>query len=468
MKIALLHYHLKTGGVTSVLKRQVSALQGECEILVLTGDRADTELPCPVMEIPGLGYDQPDISPPSPETTAERILKALSHMWPGGCDVLHIHNPTLAKSQHLIRCIRQLQVSGMTLFLQIHDFAEDGRPGAYTQEAYPADCHYGVINTRDRRILLEAGLTPSGVHLIPNAIYPLPTSTGDGFGGLALYPVRAIRRKNIGEAVLLSLYMKPGRYIGVTQPPNSRQDMGSYLDWRAYVKKKGLKLRFDLGQRHDFSKLAGGASFMITTSITEGFGFSFLEPWTAGKALQGRRLGSICADFEENGLCLASLYDRLHVPLAWFDADEFFQTRQRAVMMAAEKLGYCAARDEMDRCAVSMARDGVVDFGLLHERHQRQVISHLLSNSKAKNYLISLNPRMGFPGPNDGISEMIENNRRVVATHYDSKTYQEKLLSIYHEVVDHPVRQHIDKQKLVAAFFDLERFSLLKWGAYAA
>ena len=207
---------------------------------------------------------------------------------------------------------------------------------------------------------------------------------------------------------------------------------------------------------------------MITTSITEGFGFSFLEPWTAGKALQGRRLGSICADFEENGLCLASLYDRLHVPLAWFDADEFFQTRQRAVMIAAEKLGYCAARDEMDRCAVSMARDGVVDFGLLHERHQRQVISHLLSNSKAKNYLISLNPRMGFPGPNDGISEMIENNRRVVATHYDSKTYQEKLLSIYHEVVDHPVLQHIDKQKLVAAFFDLERFSLLKWGAYAA
>jgi len=38
MKIAFLHYHLKTGGVTTVLKRQVSALQGRCEVLVLTAN----------------------------------------------------------------------------------------------------------------------------------------------------------------------------------------------------------------------------------------------------------------------------------------------------------------------------------------------------------------------------------------------------------------------------------------------
>ena len=37
MKIALMHYHLKTGGVTTVIKQQIRAVRGICETLVLTG-----------------------------------------------------------------------------------------------------------------------------------------------------------------------------------------------------------------------------------------------------------------------------------------------------------------------------------------------------------------------------------------------------------------------------------------------
>ncbi len=335
MKIAFLHYHLKTGGVTTVLKRQISALQDNCEILVLTGDQAGTALPCRVVEIPGLGYDQPGVPLPAPDITAGRVLKALSDMWPGGCDVLHIHNPTLAKNRNLLRCIKRLQASGITLFLQIHDFAEDGRPDAYSLESYPADCHYGVINTRDRQILVKAGLTATGVHLIPYVIHPLSAERGFFPKSLVLYPVRAIRRKNIGEAILLSLYLLSGQHLGVTLPPNSQRDMASYRDWQAYVKKKHLNVHFEIGRRHDYAGLVGSASSMVTTSITEGFGFSFLEPWTAGKILRGRRLGDICTDFEKNGLCLDFLYDRLDVPLAWLDADQFFQAWQRTVIHAA-------------------------------------------------------------------------------------------------------------------------------------
>ena len=384
----------------------------------------------------------------------------------GGCDVLHIHNPTLAKNQNLLRCIKRIQASGINLFLQIHDFAEDGRTGVYSQEPYPADCHYGVINARDKRILVKAGLAASGVHLIPNAIYPLPAVTGHFSDGLVLYPVRAIRRKNIGEAVLLSLYLKSGQYLGVTQPPNSRQDMGSYLDWRTYVKEKRLNVHFDMGQRHDFSTLVGSASSMITTSITEGFGFSFLEPWMAGKVLQGRRLGDICTDFERNGLRLDFLYDRLNIPLEWFDMDQFFQVWERTVNHAAEIFGHSVAQEGMNHFATCITRDGVIDFGLLNERYQRQVLSHLLSNPGAKAHLVLLNSRLSFSSPGDDASEMIENNRRVVATHYGVEKYREQLLSIYEGVVHQPVHQRIDKQVLLDNFFDLDRFSLLKWGAY--
>jgi glycosyltransferase involved in cell wall biosynthesis len=466
MKIAFLHYHLKTGGVTTVLKRQISALQGRCEVLVLTGDRAGATLPCRIVEIPGLGYDHPDIHSPPPKITAERVLKTLSDIWPGGCDLLHFHNPTLAKNQNFIQCIKRLQASGVTLFLQIHDFAEDGRPGIYSREPYPADCHYGVINVRDKRILIDAGLKASGVHLIPNAIYPLPTETGFFSEEFVLYPVRAIRRKNIGEAILLSLYLRPDQYLGVTQPPNSQADIGSYQDWQAYVKQNRLKVNFDVGRRYDFSALVGAASSMVTTSITEGFGFAFLEPWTAGKVLQGRRLGSVCTDFEENGLRLDCLYDKLDVPVEWFDADGFFQTWQETVIHAAGTFGHSVSREGINHFTTRCARDGVIDFGLLNERCQRQVLSHLLSDPGAKKHLASLNPRIFFPGPENDMSEMLENNRRVVTAHYGMENYREQLLSTYERVVHQPVHQRIDKQILLDAFFDLDRFSLLKWGAY--
>ena len=468
MKIAFLHYHLKTGGVSTVLKRQVTALKDRCEVLVLTGDRADTVMPCRVVEIPGLGYDHPDIPSSAPKSTAERILKTLSDIWPGGCDVLHIHNPILAKNQNFIGCIKELQASGVTLFLQIHDFAEDGRPGAYSQESYPADCHYGVINTRDKQILVDAGLKPSGVHLIPNAIHSLPVTTGRFPDEFVLYPVRAIRRKNIGEAILLSLYLLPGQHLGVTLPPNSQRDMASYQDWRAYVKKKHLNVHFEIGRRHDFAKLVGAASSMLTTSITEGFGFSFLEPWTAGKMLRGRRLGDICQDFENNGLCLDFLYDRLDVPLAWFDADRFYQTWQKTVIHAADTYRLAVDLERMRQYPALLARRGMVDFGLLNERYQRQVLSHVLSNPAAKRHLKYLNPRLSFSSPGGDVSKMLENNRRAVAAHYNVETYREQLFSIYERVVHQPVYQHVDKQVLLDAFFDLDRFSLLKWGAYEA
>ena len=259
MKIAFLHYHLKTGGVTTVLRGQIAAIREVCDTLVLTGDRAGTAWPCEVVEIPEIGYDRPDSPPHAPQPVADKILKAISNAWPRGCDVLHVHNPTLAKNRCFLRVLNRLQQSGVPLFLQIHDFAEDGRPGAYFREPYPTDCHYGVINSRDREILLRAGLDPAGVHLVPNAIQPLPVEKRRP-EPLVLYPIRAIRRKNLGEAILLSLFLQNGQRLDVSQPPNSPQDIASYRAWNRYVKEKRLNVNFDVGQKVDFLALVGAAA----------------------------------------------------------------------------------------------------------------------------------------------------------------------------------------------------------------
>lgn len=466
MKIAFVHYHLKTGGVTTVLKRQVAAILGACDTFVLTGDRAATALPCKVVEIPELGYDQPGVSPPTADLVAERVLKALNEKWPGGCDVLHVHNPTLAKNRQFLQIIKRLQQAGVNLFLQIHDFAEDGRPDLYFKEDYPADCHYGAINARDADILMSAGLDRAGLHHIPNAVQGLAGSEDRCPKSQILYPVRAIRRKNLGEAILLSMFFNNGQRLAVTQPPNSPADITSYRDWIDWVRKNHLHVDFKVGKNTDFPLLVGSSESMVTTSISEGFGLAFLEPWTAGKLLWGRRIADICRDFEDNGIRLDFLYDRLDVPLAWLDADAFSRDWHGVVFSAVERNGHHVVADAVNRAFARMTRDEMVDFGLLSEKFQRQVLARLMVAPSAKVELVSLNPWLSCPGVVANPSAIIEKNRRAVLKHYGTKQYRTRLLTIYHQIVTHPVCHRIDKRALREAFFDLDRFSLLQWGAY--
>ena len=57
MKIVFIHYHLKTGGVTAVLRQQVESMFHTSDLLILTGVPPDTSFPWETVHIPGLGYD---------------------------------------------------------------------------------------------------------------------------------------------------------------------------------------------------------------------------------------------------------------------------------------------------------------------------------------------------------------------------------------------------------------------------
>ncbi|WP_319409970.1 hypothetical protein [uncultured Desulfosarcina sp.] len=466
MKIAFVHYHLKTGGVTTVLKRQIEAVHGPLDTFVLTGDRAAADLPCQVVEIPELGYDRQIGFLPAADRVAEKMLKVLNEKWPGGCDVLHVHNPTLGKNRQFLQIIKKLQQAGVNLFLQIHDFAEDGRPDLYFEEDYPANCHYGVINARDAAILKQAGLDVAGLHTIPNAVESLAVSGNRCPKPQILYPVRAIRRKNLGEAILLSLFFKNDRRLAVTQPPNSPADAASYRDWIDWVRENRLRVDFEVGKKNAFPLLVGNSESMVTTSVSEGFGLAFLEPWTAGKLLWGRRLGDICGDFEKKGIRLDFLYDRLDVPLVWLDADAFSRVWHDSVFSAMERYGHTVAADTVNQAFDRLTRDERIDFGLLSEKFQRQVLTRLIADASVKAELISLNPWLAHPGEVADASAIIENNRTAALQHYGVNPYRDHLLEIYDRIVNHPVRHRIDKRALRDAFLDFDRFSLLQWGTY--
>jgi hypothetical protein len=233
------------------------------------------------------------------------------------------------------------------------------------------------------------------------------------------------------------------------------------------VRKNRLNVDFEVGKRFDFPWLVGISASMVTTSIAEGFGLAFLEPWTAGKLLWGRRLKDICADFEKHGIGLDFLYDRLDVPLTWFNAHDFSRQWRGTVLSAARRYGLALSAEEANRAFVGLTGDGSVDFGLLGEGSQRQVLTRLVADPSAKARLVSLNPWLSHPGLVADPSAVIDINRRAVLRHYGMRRYRHRLLSIYEQILNHPVGHRIDKAALRSAFFDLNRFSLLQWGAYA-
>jgi hypothetical protein len=468
MKIAFVHYHLKTGGVTTVIKQQIQSLQTACQVLTITGEAPASPFPGPVACIPGLGYERPGVAPLEPEKVADTVLAAIRKQWPQGCDLLHVHNPLLAKNRHFLDILKILQQKDIKLLLQIHDFAEDGRPWVYFKNAYPADCHYAVINSRDYRILRQAGLQSQGVHLLFNNIDPLPHGGCDHpLAPYILYPIRAIRRKNIGEAILLSKFLKGDETLGITLPPHSPADMPSYSAWKRFVADNRLNVAFELGQQHAFAELVGSARSLITTSVNEGFGFSFLEPWTAHKMLWGRKLPDICHDFEKNGVDLGHLYTQLSIPLKWIDRDRFYTQWRETIADAGALFDHPIESRHIEEVWAQITCNDTIDFGLLHERFQQQVIKMVITQAHGMAALVERNPLLGQPGQVINRNDLVSNNNAAVLTHYTGKGYRDRLLATYQHVTSTPVRHRIDKGTLINQFLDLNNFSLLKWKPYA-
>ena len=282
-----------------------------------------------------------------------------------------------------------------------------------------------------------------------------------------LYPIRAIRRKNIGEAILLSLFFNNNETLAITLPPNSPADIKSYAGWKAFVKAKNLNVVFEEGLTHKFSELVLSAKFLITTSITEGFGFSFLEPWTAKKLLWGRKLAPICRDFEKNGIQLDHLYTGLFVPIGWIGKETFYKKWRLWFLKRCEDFNFVFDEKKIVNAIKKITQNDVIDFGLLDEVFQKMIISRVFTNQTNRDRLIRLNPYLKSPGDVPNQDALIQNNMKAVLLSYNKTRYRKKLMKIYARVVNSSVRHSIDKNILLSQFFNPETFSLLKWGDYA-
>ena len=190
--------------------------------------------------------------------------------------------------------------------------------------------HYAVLNRRDYAVLTRAGVPAERLHYLPNPLgtngcrpdrnrarqqlcerFGIPTT--DRF---LLYPVRAIRRKNIGEALLWAVLGGPAVHVGMTLAPLNPAEQPYYRRWKQVAREMRLQVHFEIGGARGLplDENLASADLTLTTSVTEGFGMAFLESWVAERALVGRDLPEITADFAASGLQLEDLYRQAQDP----------------------------------------------------------------------------------------------------------------------------------------------------------
>jgi len=470
LAIAVIHFHLRPGGVTRVIERAVESLGNRADILVLSGEApAANDALVPLSEpFDALAYSDAPLFE-NARQRAEDLRFTAKSLLGKAPDVWHIHNHALGKNSFTPFFVRHLAEAGCRVLLQPHDFAEDGRPENYrllnrtygdtlNKTLYPTGDHiwYAPINYRDKSFLETIGIP--NVHALPNAVtaHEIRNEPEPSTQKTIVYPARAIRRKNIGEFLLWSLLAPEGYRFQSTLAPQNPTWKTFYDGWVAFAEELKLPVEFDAGRKHDFTKLVQNAEALISTSIAEGFGLAFLEPWLEGKPLIGRKLPEITTDFEQENLDLSSLYSALPVPIEWIGEAVFLETLE-----AAMRKSYAAYDREwnngiLDEAEAKLIVDGKIDFGILDEAMQQTVIRHLAKHPADRAQLPS------FPTPQS--PDTIAHNHNIAGRHYSLDAYGERLAGLYRDLTatqPGPV-SYADPAALLDQFLKPERFNLLR------
>jgi glycosyltransferase involved in cell wall biosynthesis len=492
MRIAIVHYHLRPGGVTRVIQHSLSALaesarktssKDDIQIIVLAG-----ELPSPSMPITSYAVIEALSYNPSPNLSPKPIiaqLKVTAKQALGEIpDVWHFHNHALGKNLIIPEIVHHLAQEGQRLLLQLHDFAEDGRPDNYKflrdhlghgdplrlgAHLYPQGehIHYALINQRDLKFLRLSGVKESQLHYLPDAVSMEsneelePSKKDRSDKGFFLYPTRAIRRKNLGEFLLWSAMAEEGDHFAVTRAPKNPLAQPVYNDWVGFAQSLELPVKFAVSEKWqgDFPSLLRSANVLATTSVTEGFGLAFLEPWLVNRPLVGRKLPEITDEFERMGVDLSTLYNQILIPIEWVGLDRFHQAVQQALKQVYESYGWTARDDDVERAVETAITGEYIDFGRLDEDLQKTVIERIVRSPSLKAEIVP--PKLELA---DDQTNTIQQNRKIVKEQFNLQKYGKRLLQIYQTVAESDVGpiHEIHADVLLDKFLAPERFWLLR------
>lgn len=446
-----------------MLARAANALTRRgVRVAMLAGEAPSASFPVPVSVVPELGYDAGEDGRRLTDALQAAARAALG----GAPDIWHIHNHSLGKNTALPEAVSQLAERGDRLLLQLHDFAEDGRPENYkhllaadaVSRLYPVahHVHYALLNRRDVKRMSKSGCPPACLHLLPNPI-EMSVLAAPPVRGVVLYPTRAIRRKNLGEFLFAASFDREGRRFQTTLEPSSAADRPTYERWRLVARELGLPVDFAVGVSHPrgMAELLAGAEAVFTSSVAEGFGLAFLEPWLAGRPVYGRDLPEITSDFKEEGLDLSMLYQGLPVPADWIAREELCGVLESSLRKARAVYGRSTGPGEVAVALDAASAEESIDFGHLSEALQERVLRRSVGEKiplARKEFLAPLPP------------DTLARNARVVADRFSSEQYAARLEFLYAALAGSPVGvvEFLDHVRMLDQFLDPADFNLLR------
>jgi len=495
MPLAILHYHLNRGGVTQVIANHLRALAacgavttdangavlaadvfGKGPIVILYGGRKEgwsyessgaaraptvTLLATPLLEYADYGRELAEGPPVPPDRVAAEIVSLLMrHGCPPERTILHIHNHSLGKNAAVTAAAGRLAAAGYRLLLQPHDFAEDFRPANYAylqamlgtaplvESLYPQapHIHYATLTARDGALLAALGVPGERLRRLPNPVFPvgeLPqrvdarrrlrqtfgVSDDDAF---LLYPVRGIRRKNLGEALLWAMLWPTPATVGITLSPINPVEAANYDAWRQAAAALGLPAVFGCGGDGglDFPENLAAADAILTTSVAEGFGMVFLEACLAGKPLLGRDLPGVTTDFIAAGMRFPGLRPELWVPVDVVGEERFLGEFCEAYRQTAADYGGSVDPAELETAARCLIARNVVDFARLTPTLQLRMLRKLQQEAGQVERVRSLNPWIAEAAGQDR-SDVVEGNAACVQAAFSLAPCGQRLADAY-------------------------------------
>lgn len=429
MRLIIVHYHLRPGGVRRVIEEAARALVahdglGLSAIDLLSGEPPDPAWrdqfqravgPTPVRYVlePCAGYVSEQSGPPA--RIAGRLRAALRRLL-AGCraedTVVWAHNTGLGRNLLLVRELeRACAGPGIPLIAHHHDWWFDNRwqrwpefercgfrtPGEVARVLFPAapHCGHAAINSTDAGILSGHCGAPVGWLPNPAAAPSAPAVPAERVrearawlreqtGAAApvwILPCRLLRRKNVAEALLLARWLRPGAQLVTTGAASSADEQSCFdrLDEAARRHRWPLRLavmRGDERRKPTVAALLAASEVVMLTSIQEGFGLPFIEAAASRRPLIARRLPNISPDLARFGFRFPHAYDEVLVPPRLFDRAAEIARQRR--LLAAWRRGLPSTCRRLAGSLPLLAADAgrPVPFSRLTLTAQLEVLAH--------------------------------------------------------------------------------------------
>jgi len=423
LKLIVLHYHFRPGGVRRVIELAAPFLLQTFnppirEIVLASGEAVDagwlTEFHQKLNGIPVREFVAPAFGYVSElEHTGEWLVssarEAVAQLLEAEEDVLlWMHNAAVGRNLPFTNAVARLCAErNFPLVMHHHDWWFDNR-----WSRWPEFCQTGFRTLEDTAAALFQ-TTPSIRHVainqsdtqllksflgaqaewLPNPMsHPAPMACGAVENAQAwlaqkagtrdapfwILPCRLLRRKNIAEALLLTRWLRPEAWLITTGGVSSMDELHYAQTLTQAAREHGWRLKLSVlaNEEHRAPKVAelvAASEAVVLTSIQEGFGLPYLEAAEAGRPLIARNLPNVAPDLHQLGLTFPQSYDEICVDASLFDlAAE--RERQR-VLFAEWKSGMPEAVRAFAVEPSWLKRGEVVPFSRLTLSAQLEVLA---------------------------------------------------------------------------------------------